>query len=160
MLTSNEIEFLSPSSVNECENTRMLTDAIRTVCNILMKLANPDSIVCSENCQPCERAVVYSSSTESADNTCFVPISDRLLLNFREASAMLSMSEQSLRDLVHKGQGPENLRRGKRVCFTREGLEDYVAKLPRQYPYQGIIETINTPGSKPATMEEQRAFNV
>jgi predicted DNA-binding transcriptional regulator AlpA len=87
-----------------------------------------------------------------------VPISERLLLNFREAAMLLSMSEQSLRDLVHKGQGPENVRRGKRVCFTQEGLRKYVDKLPREYPYQGIIETITADGAKPMSIEEQRVF--
>lgn len=89
-----------------------------------------------------------------------VPITERHLLNFREAAMLLSMSEASLRDLVHKGQGPENVRRGKRVCFTQEGLKKYVDGLPREYPYQDIIEAINANGSRPATIEEQRAFGV
>lgn len=88
------------------------------------------------------------------------PLTDRLLLNFKEAAMLLSMSEASLRDLVHKGQGPENVRRGKRVCFTQEGLKKYVDGLPREYPYQDIIETINAKGSRPATIEERRVFGV
>lgn len=89
-----------------------------------------------------------------------VPFTDRLLLNFKEAAMLLSMSEASLRDLVHKGQGPENVRRGKRVCFTNEGLQRYVDGLPREYPYQGVIETIKAKGSRPTTIEEHRAFGV
>lgn len=88
------------------------------------------------------------------------PLADRHLLNFREAAMQLSMSEASLRDLVHKGQGPENVRRGKRVCFTNEGLKRYVDGLPREYPYQGVIETIKASGTRTATIEEQRAFGV
>lgn len=87
-----------------------------------------------------------------------VPISEKLLLDYKEASSLLSMTEQALRDLVHKGQGPENLRRGKRVCFTPEGLKKYVDGLPREYPYQGIIETITANGAKPMSIEEQRVF--
>lgn len=97
-------------------------------------------------------------SREQSKEIDTAPLTDRLLLNFREAAMLLSMSEQSLRDLVHKGQGPENVRRGKRVCFTQEGLRKYVDKLPREYPYQGIIETITADGGKPMSIEEQRVF--
>ena len=34
-----------------------------------------------------------------------VPISEKLLLGFKEAASMLSMTEQASRDLVHEGEG-------------------------------------------------------
>lgn len=86
------------------------------------------------------------------------PAPKKLLLGYKEASDLLSMTEQALRDLVHKGQGPETIKRGKRVCFTHEGLERYVAKLPREHPRHGIIEAMTTIGCKPISIEEKRAF--
>ena len=87
-----------------------------------------------------------------------VPVAERLLLNMREAAELLSMSEQALRDLVHKGRGPETVKRGKRVCFTPEGLNTYVNRLPREQPHQGIVEAINRKTARPRSVEEQSIF--
>lgn len=99
---------------------------------------------------------LITSEGPESDNQ--IPVSDRLLLGFKEAAKMLSMTEQALRDLIHKGQGPETVKRGKRVCFTHEGLNAYVANLPREQSYHGIIETINAAGAKPLSIEERRVF--
>lgn len=98
-------------------------------------------------------------SLDAVANSAQVPISEKLLLGYNEAASMLSMTEQALRELVHEGKGPIVVKRGERVCFTHEGLTDYVSNLPREYPFQGIIEAINSNGAKPRSVGEQRFFN-
>jgi predicted DNA-binding transcriptional regulator AlpA len=71
----------------------------------------------------CDLSHQYNAGTND------VPLNQRILLNFSEAAKLLSMSEQALRDLVHKGQGPKTVKRGKRVCFTQEAMKTYVYEL-------------------------------
>ena len=85
-------------------------------------------------------------------------LESRKLLNFSDAATLLSMSEQALRDLVYKGQGPETVRRGKRVCFTHEGLDKYVSGLPKEVPCQGIKEVLTKNNCRKLSVEERTAF--
>lgn len=89
-----------------------------------------------------------------------VPISDRLLLNIREAADMLSMTDQALRDLIHKGQGPEVVKRGTRTCFTHAGLKAYVSELPTEHPSQTMTDTVLSRKSNPPSIEEKRALGI
>ena len=102
-------------------------------------------------------SIHFTVADGSKSGDC-VPNSERLLLGFKEAASLLSMTEQALRDLVHKGQGPETVKRGTRVCFTHEGLEKYVQKLPREKPHHGILEVLYRNGTKTLSVEERRVF--
>ncbi|WP_306142616.1 AlpA family transcriptional regulator [Roseibium sp. MMSF_3412] len=75
---------------------------------------------------------ICDSRHHSNTGTNDVPLNERMLLNFSEAAKLLSMSEQALRDLVHKGQGPKPVKRGKRTCFTQEAMRRYVDELSAQ----------------------------
>lgn len=52
----------------------------------------------------------------------------RLLLNYEEAAAALSMTRAALRDLVYKGRGPVVTKIGRRTYFSVEDLEAFVAQ--------------------------------
>lgn len=160
MRVTHDIQASSSADIEQIHGMQTIVDAMDTISGLLSSLANSYRFVSAKDDQDSNCDHPSSSHTGAEMNRDYVPISKRLLLNFKEAAMLLSMSEASLRDLVHKGQGPENVRRGKRVCFTQEGLKKYVDGLPREYPYQDIIETINAKGSRPATIEEQRAFGV
>lgn len=158
MHNKNAIQVFSPDQTAEDYCIKDYNDAVRTISDLLVELGNSHYFPQMNSGQVSRRDFTWENVEAKSNGQNVVPVSERHLLNFREAAMLLSMSEASLRDLVHKGQGPENVRRGKRVCFTNEGLQRYVDGLPREYPYQGVIETINAKGSRPASIEEQRAF--
>ena len=50
----------------------------------------------------------------------------KLLLDYEEAAAALSLSRAALRDLVYKGRGPVVTKIGRRTFFAVRDLEDFV----------------------------------
>ncbi len=51
---------------------------------------------------------------------------NKLLLDYKGASATLSMSPVALRDLVYKNKGPRVTRIGRRTFFAWKDLEAFV----------------------------------
>ena len=123
MHVTNDIQASSSADIEQIHGMQTIVDAMDTISGLLSSLANSYRFVSAKDDQDSNCDHPSSSHTGAEMNRDYVPISKRLLLNFKEAAMLLSMSEASLRDLVHKGQGPENVRRGKRVCFTQEGLK-------------------------------------
>lgn len=50
----------------------------------------------------------------------------KLLLDYDEAAAALSLSRAALRDLVYKGRGPAVTKIGRRTLFATKDLEAFV----------------------------------
>jgi hypothetical protein len=52
----------------------------------------------------------------------------KLLLDYDEAAAALSLSRAALRDLVYKGRGPAVTKIGRRTFFAIKDLEEFVER--------------------------------
>lgn len=60
-----------------------------------------------------------------AERDC--PLSDKLALSVRDAAAVLSVSERTVYELLHRSDFPA-LKIGGRTLISRSGLEDWISE--------------------------------